>query len=79
MSEIFPSGVVIFFRVLNPDNTMARSVHPTGRGVVCGSQFDAHPDDYVVVNALDRPLGWYPRDFVSAILPLENYRTRRRC
>jgi hypothetical protein len=68
----FPEGVVIFFRMMTTDNNMARSIHPRARQVIIGSRtHSAHDDDYVVADAEGRPLGYYPRDFVSAILPLE--------
>ena len=71
-NNLFPEGVVIFFRMMTADNNMARSVHPRARGVIIGSRaHDAHDDDYVVIDGEGKPLGYYPRDFVSAILPLE--------
>ena len=71
-NNLFPNGVVIFFRMMTSDNNMARSVHPAARQVMIGSRMhDAHEDDYVVADEEGKPLGYYPRDFVSAILPLE--------
>jgi len=71
-NNLFPAGVVVFFRMMTTDNNMARSVHTNGRQVLIGGRtYDAHEDDYIVADAEGRPLGYYPRDFVSAILPLE--------
>lgn len=70
--NLFPEGVVIFFRLMTADGNLARSVLPRARQVIVGSRLhDAHEDDYVVADAEGRPLGYFPRDFVSAILPLE--------
>jgi hypothetical protein len=70
MASAFPAGVVVFFRILDTTaNQLARSYHPTGRHVVI--QADTHhPEDYVILDAEGELLGVYPRDFVSAILPI---------
>jgi hypothetical protein len=50
------------------DDNFARSIHLTGRQVEIRG--DSFPDDYIVVDADGILLGIYPRDFVSAILPI---------
>lgn len=69
-SDTFPTGLVVFFRLMGTDGKLARSVIPKGRTVRMNSMI-AHEDDYVVTDAEGEFLGCYPRDFVSAILPLE--------
>lgn len=70
-NDVFPNGVVIFFRLMGADGNLARSVLPLARRVMVGSRMhDAHEDDYVVADETGLPLGYFPRDFVSAILPL---------
>ena len=74
MSTDFPSGLVVFFRVPAEDNkTLARSIHKDARTICIGKYSGhsfVHDDDYVVLGEDDRFLGCYPREFVSAILPL---------
>lgn len=70
-NNVFPFGVVVFFRMGTNDG-LARSVLPHARQVIIGSRaHDAHDDDYVVADHDGRPLGYYPRDFVAAILPID--------
>ena len=73
MPEPFPQGVVVFFRQMTAEGNLARSVHPNGRTVTIGRyrEVEAHESDYVVLDGDGNMLGCYPRDFVSAILPLE--------
>jgi hypothetical protein len=68
--QAFPTGVVVFFRIMTTDNNLARSVHPTGRNIKIGGR-EAHDDDYIVIDEQGHFLGCYPREFVSAILPLD--------
>lgn len=66
----FPQGLVVFFRIFDGTaNQLARSVHPNARHLTLRQQ-NAYPDDYVVLDIEGRILGIYPRDFVSAILPI---------
>ena len=66
----FPSGLIVFFRVMDSGtNQLARSYHLTGR-VVEINKPDGPPDDYIVKDENYKILGIYPRDFVSAILPI---------
>jgi hypothetical protein len=69
----FPAGIVVFFRLMTADGSLARSVHPAGRAVLIGrgSSYEAHPEDYSVLDGNGRILGCFPRDFVSAILPID--------
>jgi hypothetical protein len=69
----FPQGVVIFFRQLTSDGSLARSVHPSAREVMIGRHagLDSHPEDYTILDGNARILGTFPRDYVAAILPLE--------
>jgi hypothetical protein len=66
----FPSGVVIFFRIMTPDAQLARGVHLEGRSVLIGAS-DYHHNDYVVVDEKGAFLACYPREFVAAIMPLK--------
>jgi hypothetical protein len=70
MQPPFPAGLVVFFRVLDTTgNQLARSFHLTGRNVETRSEI-SFIDDYIVKDAEGTILGIYPRDFVSAILPI---------
>jgi hypothetical protein len=67
----FPEGLIVYFRVMDTtNNQLARSYHLTGRQVMINHKEDAYPDDYVIFDENDKLLGLYPRDFVSAILPI---------
>ena len=68
MPSSFPHGVVVFFRQLLPDNSMARSVHLNGRLVVSDGR---NENEYCVYDADDKLLGIYLKDYIAAILPLE--------
>jgi hypothetical protein len=65
----FETGVVVFFRVLGPDNNLARSVHPEGRDVAMKYR-GSYPEDYTIIDGEGNLLGIYPRDWVACILPL---------
>lgn len=63
----FPSGIVVFFRTLAPDGNLARSVHSTARSV----ELEACSLDYLLRDTDEKVVGIFPRDWVSAILPLQ--------
>ena len=69
MPTDFPHGLIVFFRAMSSDNNLARSVIPRARRIEPGSY---NQDDYVIFDEDHRLLGIYPREFVSAILPIEN-------
>jgi hypothetical protein len=67
----FPQGVCVFFRIMSPEGgQLARSVHPTARNIVLRDD-NQHPDDYILVDENDVFVALFPRDFVSAIMPLQ--------
>ena len=63
----FENGVVLFFRHMMQDKTLARSVHTDGREV---HRAGANDDDFVVYNESGDIVGIYPREWVAAILPI---------
>ena len=63
----FETGIVLFFRHMMADKTLARSVHPNGREVNMGGVEDK---DFVVFDESGEIIGIYPRDYIAAILPL---------
>ena len=65
----FEQGVVLFFRQILPDNSLARAVHPNGRDVQIRTPI-SHAEDYVVLDSNREPIGIYPRDYIACILPL---------
>jgi len=67
---MFEAGVVLFFRHMAPDGQLARAIIPNGRMVAINDD-GTHSDDYVVYDAKNEPLGFFPRDWIAAILPLE--------
>jgi hypothetical protein len=62
---MFPSGIVIFFRQITKDESLARAIHPRGRDL------ELRHGDYYIVDDERNVLGIYPRDWIAAILPLE--------
>jgi hypothetical protein len=61
-------GVVVFFRVMTADGSLARAIHTTGRDIQFSHMND---DDYIIVDEEGHYLAMYPRGFVAAIMPLQ--------
>ena len=63
----FENGVVLFFRHMMADKSLARSVHLNGRSV---SRAGAGDDDFIVYDDEGEIVGIYPREWIAAILPV---------
>ena len=63
----FENGVVLFFRHMMADKSLARSIHPDARSV---SRAGAGDDDFIIYDAEGEILGIYPREWIAAILPI---------
>jgi hypothetical protein len=63
----FENGVVLFFRHMMADKSLARSIHPDARSV---ERAGAGDDDFIIYNESGDIVGIYPREWIAAILPL---------
>jgi hypothetical protein len=62
----FANGVVIFFRTVLADGTLARSVHTNGRSIQLTGD-----SDYTIADQDGEVIGIYPQGWVACILPLQ--------
>lgn len=63
---MFPSGLVVYFRLLVANNQLASSIHPDARDV------QIERENYLkITDKFGNGLGYYERDFIACILPLK--------
>lgn len=67
---MFPNGIIIFFRLLDANNNLACSVHPTGRDLRYPDHPKGHGGFWEVLDEHGKVLGLFEPDFVAAVVPM---------